>query len=41
MEDIRGNPYPAPFRPSYGAPEATGLYDPRNEHDCNNDSIKI
>jgi len=33
MEDIRGNQYPAPFRPSYGAPEATGLYDPRNEHD--------
>ena len=33
MEDIRGNQYPAPFRPSFGAPEATGLYDPRNEHD--------
>ena len=33
MEDIRGNQYPAPFRPSYGAPEASGLYDPRNEHD--------
>jgi glutamate synthase (NADPH/NADH) large chain len=33
MHDIRGNQYPAPFRPPYGAPEATGLYDPRNEHD--------
>ena len=33
MEDVRGNQYPAPFKPSYGAPEASGLYDPRNEHD--------
>ena len=33
MKDIRGQQYPAPFRPSYGAPEASGLYDPRNEHD--------
>ncbi|MCA9066343.1 MAG: hypothetical protein KDA96_24920, partial [Planctomycetaceae bacterium] len=33
MEDIRGNQYPAPFAPPYGAPEATGLYDPQNERD--------
>ena len=33
MKDIRGNQYPAPFRPPFGAPEAHGLYDPENEHD--------
>ncbi|MBL8814490.1 MAG: glutamate synthase large subunit [Planctomyces sp.] len=33
MEDIRGNQYPAPFSPPFGAPEATGLYDPQNEHE--------
>ncbi|APZ92766.1 glutamate synthase large subunit [Fuerstiella marisgermanici] len=31
MEDIRGNQYPLAMRPSYGAPEAHGLYDPANE----------
>ncbi|MDG1895722.1 MAG: glutamate synthase large subunit [Fuerstiella sp.] len=31
MEDIRGNEYPRAMRPSFGAPEATGLYDPANE----------
>ena len=33
MEDIRGNRYPVLSRPPFGAPEAQGLYDPRNEHD--------
>ncbi|MEO2017549.1 MAG: glutamate synthase large subunit [Fuerstiella sp.] len=33
MEDIRGNQYPRAMRPSFGAPEATGLYDPANEHE--------
>jgi glutamate synthase (NADPH) large chain len=33
MEDIRGNEYPRAMRPSFGAPEATGLYDPANEHE--------
>ncbi len=33
MEDVRGNQYPAVQRPSYGAPEKTGLYDPANEHE--------
>ena len=31
MEDIRGNEYPRAMGPSFGAPEATGLYDPANE----------
>ena len=31
MEDIRGNQYPLAMRPSFGAPEANGLYDPANE----------
>ena len=33
MEDIRGNQYPAPYRPPFGAPEAHGLYDPQFEHE--------
>lgn len=33
MEDIRGNQYPLAMRPSFGAPEASGLYDPANEHE--------
>ncbi len=33
MEDSRGNEYPRAMRPSFGAPEATGLYDPANEHE--------
>ena len=33
MEDIRGNQYPVQQRPSFGAPEAAGLYDPSNEHE--------
>ncbi|MFO0975686.1 MAG: glutamate synthase large subunit [Planctomycetaceae bacterium] len=33
MEDVRGQQYPAPYRPPYGAPEAVGLYDPRFEHE--------
>jgi len=33
MEDIRGNQYPAPSSAPYGAPEASGLYNPENEHD--------
>ncbi|MEQ9406652.1 MAG: glutamate synthase large subunit [Fuerstiella sp.] len=33
MEDIRGNQYPQPMRSSFGAPDATGLYDPANEHE--------
>lgn len=33
MEDIRGNQYPRQMRPSFGAPEAKGLYDPANEHE--------
>ncbi len=31
MEDIRGNQYPLAMKPSFGAPEAHGLYDPANE----------
>ncbi|MFY9256194.1 MAG: glutamate synthase large subunit [Fuerstiella sp.] len=31
MEDIRGNQYPLAMKPAFGAPEATGLYDPANE----------
>ena len=33
MEDLRGNQYPAPYRPPFGAPEAHGLYDPQFEHE--------
>lgn len=33
MEDVRGNQYPAPYRPPFGAPEAHGLYDPQFEHE--------
>ncbi len=33
MEDVRGNQYPAPYLPPYGAPQATGLYDPQFEHE--------
>jgi glutamate synthase (NADPH/NADH) large chain len=33
MEDIRGNQYPARYAPPFGAPEASGLYDPQNEHE--------
>ena len=33
MKDLRGNQYPAPYRPPYGAPEAAGLYDPKFEHE--------
>ena len=33
MEDVRGNLYPAPYLPPYGAPKATGLYDPQFEHE--------
>ncbi|MEZ6126478.1 MAG: glutamate synthase large subunit [Planctomycetaceae bacterium] len=33
MEDIRGNQYPRQMRPSFGAPEASGLYDPANERE--------
>lgn len=33
MDDIRGNVYPRQMKPSHGAPEATGLYDPANEHE--------
>ena len=33
MEDIRGNQYPVQQRAPFGAPEASGLYDPANEHD--------
>ncbi len=33
MEDVRGQQYPAPYRPPYGAPDAVGLYDPRFEHE--------
>ncbi|MEY3459606.1 MAG: Ferredoxin-dependent glutamate synthase 1, partial [Planctomycetota bacterium] len=33
MKDLRGQPYPAPYRPPYGAPEAAGLYDPKFEHE--------
>ena len=33
MQDLRGNQYPRDMRPSFGAPEATGLYDPANEHE--------
>lgn len=33
MEDVRGNAYPAPYLPPYGAPKATGLYDPQFEHE--------
>ena len=33
MEDIRGQQYPVATRPSYGAPEKSGLYDPANEHE--------
>ncbi len=31
--DIHGNAYPRAMKPSFGAPEATGLYDPANEHE--------
>ena len=33
MQDLRGNQYPRDMRPSFGAPEAKGLYDPANEHE--------
>ncbi|MEZ6059088.1 MAG: hypothetical protein R3C19_01870 [Planctomycetaceae bacterium] len=33
MEDVRGNPYPADYRPPYGAPESHGLYDPASERE--------
>lgn len=33
MQDLRGNQYPRNMRPSFGAPEAKGLYDPANEHE--------
>ncbi|MCA9085232.1 MAG: glutamate synthase large subunit [Planctomycetaceae bacterium] len=33
MEDLRGNQYPPIVRPSFGAPEAAGLYSPENERD--------
>lgn len=33
MEDIRGNQYPLPSQPSFGAPQGSGLYDPANEHE--------
>lgn len=33
MEDIRGNQYPPVTRPSFGAPEARGLYNPADEHE--------
>jgi len=33
MEDLRGNQYPAPYRPPFGAPVAHGLYDPQFEHE--------
>lgn len=33
MEDIRGNVYPRQMKPSFGAPDSAGLYDPANEHE--------
>ena len=33
MQDLRRHQYPRDIRPSFGAPEATGLYDPANEHE--------
>ncbi|MEZ6040295.1 MAG: glutamate synthase large subunit [Planctomycetaceae bacterium] len=33
MEETRSTQYPMTSRPPFGAPEATGLYDPANEHE--------
>ena len=33
MQDNQANQYPRQMKPSFGAPEASGLYDPANEHE--------